>query len=71
MRWIKDISSLSIAVNYWVTKLEKETLTDFTGKLQKLPKTTNEWVILPNSKVVVLERAQLEDIYYTRVEQTK
>jgi hypothetical protein len=36
-----------------------------------LPKTTNEWVILPNSKVVVLERAQLEDIYYTRVEQTK
>lgn len=68
---IKDISSLSIAVNYWVTKLEKETLTDFTGKLQKLPKTTNEWVILPNSKVVVLERAQLEDIYYTRVEQTK
>ncbi len=68
---IKDVSSLSIWVNYWVTELEKETLTNFSGKLKGLWKTTNEWIILPNSKVVVLERVQLEDIYYTKVKQIK
>ena len=68
---IKDVSSLSIAVNYWVTKVEKEILTDFSGKLKKLPKTTNEWIVLPNSKVKVLYKHQWEDIYYTIVRQTK
>jgi len=68
---IKDVSELSIAVNYWISKEELVTLNDFTGKLKKLWKTTNEWIILPNSKVVVLERVQWKDIYYTRIKQTK
>ncbi|MDD3145485.1 MAG: hypothetical protein PHV23_05230 [Candidatus Gracilibacteria bacterium] len=68
---IKDVSDLSIAVNYGVTKGELETLTDFSGKLKKLPKTNNEGIILPNSKVVVLERYQGAETYYTKVKQTQ
>jgi len=68
---IKDVSELSIAVNYWVSNKELVTLTDFTGKLKNLWKTTNEWIVLPNSKVIVLERVQWKDMYYTRVKQTK
>ena len=68
---IKDVSELAIAVNFWVTKEELKNITDFTWKLKKLPKTTNEWIILPNSKVIVLENFQWKDIYYTKVEQIK
>ncbi len=66
---IKDVSKLSIAVNFWVPKEELEILIDFSGKLKKLPKTNNEWIILPNSKVVVLERYQWIETYYTKVKQ--
>jgi hypothetical protein len=68
---IKDISELSIAVNFWVSKEELETLTDFSGKLKKLPKTNNEWVILPNSRVIIINRSKLDNINYIDVEQTK
>ncbi len=68
---VKDISKLSIAVNFWVSKEELEILTNFSGKLKKLPKTNNEWVILPNSIVKILDRFKLDNINYIDVEQTK
>ncbi|MDP2090780.1 MAG: hypothetical protein Q8K30_04240 [Candidatus Gracilibacteria bacterium] len=68
---IKDISELSIAVNFGVSKEELETLTDFSGKLKKLPKTNNEGVILPNSRVRIINRSKLDNINYIDVKQTK
>lgn len=68
---IKDISKLSIAVNFWVSKEELKTLTDFSGKLKKLPRTNNEWVILPNSRAVITDKFKLDDINYINAKQTK
>ncbi len=68
---VKDISELSIAVKFWVSEEELKTLTDFSGKLKKLPKTNNEWVILPNSRVVITDRFKLEDINYINAIQTR
>jgi hypothetical protein len=68
---VKDISELSIAVKFWVSEEELKTLTDFSGKLKKLPKTNNEWVILPNSRVVITDRFKLEDINYIDAIQTR
>ena len=55
---VKDISSLAIAVNFW-------------DVLKKVEKTTNEWVILPNSRVKVLDKFKLDNIHYIDVKQTK
>jgi hypothetical protein len=55
---IKDISSLAIAVNFW-------------DKLKAVWKTTNEWVILPNSRVVITDRFKLDNINYVNAKQTK
>ncbi|MGE4444509.1 MAG: hypothetical protein AB7E37_05970 [Candidatus Altimarinota bacterium] len=55
---IKDISSLAIAVN-------------FGDKLKAVGKTTNEGVILPNSRVVITDRFKLDNINYVNAKQTK
>jgi len=55
---VKDISSISIAVN-------------FGDILKQLGKRTNEWVILPNSRVKILDTLEFDNINYIDVEQTK
>lgn len=59
---VKDISSLALIPNFW-------------DKFPQIPKTINEWVILPNSKVVVKEIKEAEhkwrkinDVTVTQVE---
>ena len=55
---VKDISSLAIAVNFW-------------DVLKKIEKTTNEWVVLPKSRVRILDKFEFDNINYIDVEQTK
>jgi len=55
---VKDISTLAIAVNFW-------------DKLNSIAKTTNEWVILPNSRVIITDRFKLDSINYIDVKQIK
>lgn len=55
---VKDISSLAIAVKFW-------------DILDSIEKTINEWVILPNSRVVITDRFKLDNINYIDVEQIK
>lgn len=71
-KWrVKDISILSISVNFWVSKKELKTLIDFSGKLEKLDKTNNEWVILPNSRVIITDKFKLDDLNYINAKQIK
>ena len=44
---VKDITSLALIPNFW-------------DKFPRVPNTTNEWVILPNSKVIVKEVKESE-----------
>lgn len=55
---VKDISSLAIAVKFW-------------DKIDIIDKTINEWIILPKSKVEVIDRFKLENINYIDVKQTE
>lgn len=55
---VKDISPLAIAVNFW-------------DVLNSIEKTTNEWVILPNSRVIITDRFRLDDVNYIDVKQIK
>ena len=45
---VKDITSLALIPNFW-------------DKFPQIPNTSNEWVILPNSKVVVKEIKEVEN----------
>lgn len=51
---VKDISSLAIAVNFW-------------DVLKKIEKTTNEWVVLPKSRVRILDKFEFDNINYIDV----
>ncbi len=64
LEWrVKDISSLAIAVNFG------------DHPLAKLPKTQNEWILLPNSHVMITWKGTIEEwwkvIYKIEVKQLK
>ena len=64
LEWrVKDISSLAIAVNFG------------DHPLTKLPKTQNEWILLPNSHVLITWKGTIEEwwkiIYQIEVKQLK
>lgn len=64
LEWrVKDISSLAIAVNFG------------DHPLAKLPKTQNEWILLPNSHVLITWKGTIEEwwkiIYQIEVKQLK
>lgn len=64
LEWrVKDISSLAIAVNFG------------DHPLTKLPKTQNEWILLPNSHVIITWKGTIEEwwkiIYQIEVKQLK
>jgi hypothetical protein len=56
-KWkVKDISYFAIWVHFW-------------DIISWISKTRNEWVILLNSKVILLEKIQWTDTYYIKVKQ--
>lgn len=58
LEWkVKDISSLAIATQFWGNPL--------TG----LDRTLNEWVLLPNARVRIIGRVEVNGIHYIDIQQ--
>jgi hypothetical protein len=53
---VKDVSNFAIAVKFW-------------DILESIDKTTNEWIILSNSKVKITDRFELNNNHYIDSEQ--